>query len=49
MLKSAFFNFSNAENPGKGPLHPSETTTPERKRPNSDMPESKALFVANIK
>ena len=41
-----FLNFFNAENRGKRPLHPIVTTTPERKRQNTDIPESKASFVA---
>ncbi|XP_044175089.1 uncharacterized protein LOC122958347 [Acropora millepora] len=31
-----------SENPGKDLLHPSETTTTEEKRQNTDVPESKA-------
>ena len=41
----SFLNFFNAENRGKKPLHPLVTTTPERKRQNTDIPESKAAFV----
>ena len=41
-VEFCLFNFSNAENPGKDLLHPSETTTTEEKRQNTDVPESKA-------
>ena len=40
-----FLNFFNAENRGKKRSHPLGTTTPERKRQNTDIPESKAPFV----
>ena len=44
-----FLNFFNAENRGKKRSHPSETTTPEMKRQNTDIPESKAAFVVYSK
>ena len=44
-VEFCFFNFSNAENPGKDLLHPSETTTTEEKRQNTAVPESKAYFL----
>ena len=44
-VEFCFFNFSNAENPGKDLLHPSETTTTEEKRQSTDDPESKAKFL----
>ena len=41
-VEFSFFNFCNAENPGKDLLHPSETTSTEEKRQSIDVPESKA-------
>ena len=41
-----FLNFFNAESRGKRLLHPLVTTTPERKRQNTDGQESKASFLA---
>ena len=38
-------NFFNAENHGKRLWHPWETTTQERQRQITDIPESKTSFV----
>ena len=40
-----FLNFFIAENRGKKRLRPLGTSTPKRKRQNTDIPESKAAFV----
>ena len=44
-LEFLFLNFFNAENQGKRPLHPLETTTQERRRQITDIPGSKTSFV----